>query len=167
MQGPVCRCPCPSLSSRTYPLQRLPMGLDLFQHRLVNPTWYLTTTAASIRETAVMFNNHRGEKLVGTLVDPPPAAAGTAADTLTAPVNRSSSSNAGSQAAPVVLLAHGYMSSRNSELLVRLSTALARSCQLSSFRFDFSGNGESEGEFRYGQYRCVCGGRLARVPGGG
>jgi alpha/beta superfamily hydrolase len=37
--------------------------------------------------------------------------------------------------------------------LVRLATALARSCQLSSFRFDFSGNGESEGEFRYGQYR--------------
>jgi hypothetical protein len=61
-----------------------------------------------------------------------------------------------------VLLAHGYMSSRNSELLVRLSTALARSCQLSSFRFDFSGNGESEGEFRYGQYRCDSGWRLSQ-----
>lgn len=38
-------------------------------------------------------------------------------------------------------------------LMVRLSTALGRSCGLSSFRFDFSGNGDSEGQFRYGQYR--------------
>lgn len=106
------------------------------------------------------FRNHRGEKLVGTLVDPPPthqpAETAASSSTRTSIENATSSSSSSSNASgsrPVVLLAHGYMSSRNSELLVRLSTALARTAQLSSFRFDFSGNGESEGEFRYGQYR--------------
>ena len=99
--------------------------------------------AAKLTETTVEFRNHRGEKLIGTLVEPPSAS-----------VNSDNNSSTSSSAAqPVALLAHGYMSSRNSELLVRLSTALARSAGLSSFRFDFSGNGDSEGEFRYGQYR--------------
>jgi alpha/beta superfamily hydrolase len=40
------------------------------------------------------------------------------------------------------------MSSRQSELLVRLATALARTGGLASLRFDFSGNGESGGRFR-------------------
>ncbi|WIA35809.1 hypothetical protein OEZ86_004196 [Tetradesmus obliquus] len=92
----------------------------------------------ALPEQQIEFLNHRGEKLVGTLTDPeaPHQAAAAAAGT-----------------APVVILAHGYMSSRNSELLVRLATAFGRSCKLASFRFDFSGNGDSEGEFRYGQYR--------------
>lgn len=87
----------------------------------------------------ISFVNQRNEVLVGSLEEPP-----------------STSSDAGT--VPVVVLAHGYMSSRHSELLVRLSTALRRSCGLSTFRFDFSGNGDSGGRFRYGGYRC------ARVP---
>ncbi|KAF6266282.1 Alpha/Beta hydrolase protein [Scenedesmus sp. NREL 46B-D3] len=108
--------------------------------------------AQALLETKIEFLNHRGEKLVGTLSDPesithmppppPPSAAG-------APQNAPQQQ----LLPPVVILAHGYMSSRNSELLVRLATAFGRSCKLSSFRFDFSGNGDSEGEFRYGQYR--------------
>lgn len=83
------------------------------------------------------MQNYRGETLVGTLTDPEPLQQHPTTVT------------------PVVLLAHGYMSTRHSELLVRLSTALANTCGLSSLRFDFSGNGDSEGSFRYGQYRCV------------
>jgi hypothetical protein len=129
-----------------------------FLHRLQNPSSYLAPApaAASLRETTVEFRNQRGEKLVGTLLDPPapPAAAAPAADTTAGSRQQGQDGSSSSSAArPVVLLAHGYMSSRNSELLVRLSTALGRSCGLSSFRFDFSGNGDSEGQFRYGQYR--------------
>lgn len=141
------------------------MSSCLFQHRIQNPCTYLTTAPASLQETRVEFSNHRGENLVGTLVDPPTTAQSAAsappaatsgspeAPPSSSTTNSSSSSNATAPLPPVVLLAHGYMSSRNSELLVRLATALARSSQLSSFRFDFSGNGESEGGFRYGQYR--------------
>jgi alpha/beta superfamily hydrolase len=102
----------------------------------------------------VEFFNHRGEKLVGTLVhpeEPLPATAAAAAGA--AATQQEQQLQQQQRLPPVVILAHGYMSSRNSELLVRLATAFARSCKLASFRFDFSGNGDSEGEFRYGQYR--------------
>jgi pimeloyl-ACP methyl ester carboxylesterase len=99
------------------------------------------------------FTNARGERLMGTLTLPEPSdgprptgGGGAAGPSPSAP-----------RRAPCVILAHGYMSTRNSELLVRLATALARDGGLASLRFDFSGNGESEGRFRYGCYRCVWG----------
>lgn len=86
---------------------------------------------AALPKTQVQFLNHRSEKLVGTLLDPEH----TADDPLTAAAAAgSAAAEAGSAAAPVVILAHGYMSSQNSELLVRLATALARNCQLASLR---------------------------------
>jgi len=96
----------------------------------------------SAGEQRIEFLNKRGDKLVGTLVLP-------ATSTTT---SSTSSSGSGSKPTPTVILAHGYMSSRNSELLIRIATALARE-GLASVRFDFSGNGESEGRFRYGCYR--------------
>jgi hypothetical protein len=118
------------------------------------PSWAI---AASLQETIVEFRNQRGERLVGTLVDPSPPALPPSAESRanSSPSSSSSSSSKAAATAPVVILAHGYMSSRNSELLVRLATVLASSCQVASFRFDFSGNGDSEGDFRYGQYRWV------------
>jgi hypothetical protein len=82
---------------------------------------------AALPKTQVQFLNHRSEKLIGTLLDPEHVTEHTADDPLTA-------AEAGSAAAPVVILAHGYMSSQNSELLVRLATALARNCHLASLR---------------------------------
>lgn len=59
---------------------------------------------AALQECELEFSSPEGHRLVGTLLHPAQEAARK----------------------PTVLLAHGYMSSRHSELLVRLATALAR-----------------------------------------
>lgn len=51
----------------------------------------------------------------------------------------------------VIILCHGFRSSKESGTLINLASALLEA-GLSAFRFDFSGNGESEGEFQYGNY---------------
>lgn len=51
----------------------------------------------------------------------------------------------------LVILCHGFRSSKESKTICHLGDALA-SKGISSFRFDFSGNGESEGNFEYGNY---------------
>lgn len=69
--------------------------------------------------------NKSGEKLVGVLHE------------------------AGSQ--KLVILCHGFRSSKNDNILVNLAAALEKE-GISSFRLDFSGNGESEGSFQFGNY---------------
>ncbi|KAF8057878.1 hypothetical protein HT031_005824 [Scenedesmus sp. PABB004] len=91
---------------------------------------------AALPQRTLEFANDRGERLVGTLTEPEPGGAG-----------------GDPELAPVVILAHGWMGSRHSELLVRLATALGRSAGLAALRFDFSGCGDSGGDLRYGQYR--------------
>ncbi|WJX24198.1 hypothetical protein P8452_13333 [Trifolium repens] len=49
----------------------------------------------------------------------------------------------------VVILCHGVRSSKDTRIIVNLAVALEKA-QISSFRFDFSGNGESEGSFENG-----------------
>eukprot|EP00250_Pteridium_aquilinum_P018150 c23969_g3_i1 orf=154-930(+) len=51
----------------------------------------------------------------------------------------------------LVILCHGLNSSKDVGLLVNLANSLSQA-GLSVFRFDFSGNGESEGEFQFGNY---------------
>mmetsp|Transcript_9660 Transcript_9660/g.29336 ORF Transcript_9660/g.29336 Transcript_9660/m.29336 type:complete len:257 (+) Transcript_9660:114-884(+) len=53
-----------------------------------------------------------------------------------------------SQSNDAVVLCHGFRSSRQSSTL----TAVAERLSLPAVRFDFSGNGESGGEFQYGNY---------------
>lgn len=79
--------------------------------------------------------NERGENLVGILED-------------------TTSSN-------VIILCHGFRSSKEDGVLTSLSSALI-AMGVSTLRFDFSGSGESEGNFQYGSYwkdaedlRCV------------
>ncbi|CAA0814263.1 alpha/beta-Hydrolases superfamily protein [Striga hermonthica] len=69
--------------------------------------------------------NNRGEKLVGVLHE--------------------------SGSTKIVVLCHGFRSSKESNTLVNLTAALENE-GISVFRFDFSGNGESEGSFMYGNY---------------
>lgn len=73
----------------------------------------------------ITVTNKHGEKLVGVL------------------------DNVGST--KLVVLCHGFLSSKDDGTLVNLSSSLS-SEGISSFRFDFSGNGESEGQFLYGSY---------------
>ncbi|KAL6615446.1 hypothetical protein ACP70R_037716 [Stipagrostis hirtigluma subsp. patula] len=77
-------------------------------------------------EQRVVVTNRHGEKLVGLL------------------------HHTGSNR--VVVLCHGFTASKNDSIIVDLAMALLKQ-GISVFRFDFSGNGESEGEFQYGNYR--------------
>ncbi|CAL5184620.1 unnamed protein product [Lathyrus oleraceus] len=74
----------------------------------------------------IIIPNKHGEKLVGTLHE-----SGTPTD--------------------IVILCHGFRCSKDNNLILNLAVAL-ENAQVSSFRFDFSGNGESEGSFQYGNY---------------
>lgn len=71
------------------------------------------------------MRNHHGENLVGILHD----AASTA----------------------LVVVCHGFQSSKEKIPMVNLAAALEKD-GISAFRFDFAGNGESEGSFQYGNY---------------
>ena len=50
-----------------------------------------------------------------------------------------------------MILCHGFASSRNSFHFPAIAKQLAQH-DVSSLRFDFSGNGDSEGQFEYGNY---------------
>ncbi|KAH0922370.1 hypothetical protein HID58_022388, partial [Brassica napus] len=52
----------------------------------------------------------------------------------------------------VVVLCHGFKSDKNNAILKNVAAALEKE-GISAFRFDFSGNGESEGGFNYGNYK--------------
>ncbi|KAJ4708208.1 alpha/beta-Hydrolases superfamily protein [Melia azedarach] len=77
------------------------------------------------QQRVVVPNNH-GEKLVGIL------------------------HKTGSK--ELVIVCHGFQSSKDRIPMVNLAAALERE-GISAFRFDFAGNGESEGSFQYGNYR--------------
>ncbi|KAK9699756.1 hypothetical protein RND81_08G194200 [Saponaria officinalis] len=77
-------------------------------------------------ERKVVVSNSHGEKLVGILHE------------------------TGSK--DLVIVCHGIKSSKEQIPMVSLAAALGEIGN-SAFRFDFAGNGESEGSFRYGNYR--------------
>ncbi|XP_038696707.1 uncharacterized protein LOC119993590 isoform X2 [Tripterygium wilfordii] len=52
----------------------------------------------------------------------------------------------------LVIVCHGLESSKDRIPMVTLATVLAKE-GVSAYRFDFAGNGESEGSFQYGNYR--------------
>ncbi|GJX41569.1 putative feruloyl esterase [Tanacetum coccineum] len=76
------------------------------------------------QERIVVVNKH-GEKLVGLLHE--------------------TGSN------EIVVLCHGFQSSKETNTMVNLANALQKE-GITAFRFDFAGNGESEGTFEYGNY---------------
>ncbi|PNT72252.1 hypothetical protein BRADI_2g41807v3 [Brachypodium distachyon] len=81
---------------------------------------------ASNPQQRVVITNKHGEELVGLLH----------------PVGSNN----------IVVLCHGFTASKNSSVIADLADALTKQ-GTSIFCFDFSGNGESGGEFQYGNYR--------------
>ncbi|XP_027333820.1 uncharacterized protein LOC113848482 [Abrus precatorius] len=51
----------------------------------------------------------------------------------------------------LVIVCHGFQSSKERIPMVNIAAALQKD-GISAFRFDFAGNGESEGSFQYGNY---------------
>ncbi|CAA0254968.1 unnamed protein product [Arabidopsis thaliana] len=51
----------------------------------------------------------------------------------------------------IVVLCHGFRSTKNDQVMKNVAAAIEKE-GISAFRFDFSGNGESEGSFYFGNY---------------
>lgn len=80
----------------------------------------------AVQQRRVVIENNHGEKLSGILHE------------------------TGSK--QLVIVCHGFQSSKERIPMVNLAAALEKE-GISAFRFDFAGNGESEGSFQYGNYR--------------
>ncbi|GMI81297.1 hypothetical protein like AT1G29840 [Hibiscus trionum] len=78
-----------------------------------------------IEQQRVVIQNKHGEKLVGLLHE------------------------TGSK--EIVILCHGFRSTKADRTMVTLAAALEKE-GITDFRFDFAGNGESEGSFEFGNY---------------
>ncbi|KAK4774955.1 hypothetical protein SAY86_009890 [Trapa natans] len=83
------------------------------------------SASSVITQQRVIIPNKHGEKLVGSLHE------------------------TGSR--EIVILCHGFISNKEDTTMVNLAVALEKE-GITAFRFDFSGNGESEGSFEYGNY---------------
>ncbi|KAF8388806.1 hypothetical protein HHK36_025486 [Tetracentron sinense] len=79
-----------------------------------------------IQQQRIIIQNNYGEKLVGVLHE--------------------------TGSTEFVILCHGFRSTKEHNTMVNLAAALEKA-GISSFRFDFAGNGESEGLFQYGNYQ--------------
>ncbi|KAK4432894.1 hypothetical protein Salat_1051600, partial [Sesamum alatum] len=86
---------------------------------------FLIAQNPAAMQQKITIQNKRGQNLVGILHD--------------------------TGSANLVVLCHGFRSSKEYNTMLSLAAAL-ESEGISVFRFDFSGNGESEGSFEYGNY---------------
>ncbi|EOA24591.1 hypothetical protein CARUB_v10017865mg [Capsella rubella] len=82
-------------------------------------------SSQGIQEQRIVIPNSHNEKLVGLLHE--------------------------TGSIEIVVLCHGFRSNKNFEIMKNVAVAIEKE-GISAFRFDFSGNGESEGSFYYGNY---------------
>ncbi|OMO67281.1 hypothetical protein CCACVL1_20640 [Corchorus capsularis] len=101
-----------------------PFGKD-FMDRLKKDGFIDVKNQTGIEQQRVIIPNKHGEKLVGLLHE------------------------TGSK--EIIVLCHGFRSTKADQIMVNLAVALEKE-GISSFRFDFAGNGESEGSFEFGNY---------------
>lgn len=107
-----------------FPLQQLRFPDPAKGNRCFRRMTTMAGDAVTEPQKTIILNDH-GEQLVGLLHD------------------------TGSK--EVVVLCHGFRSSKEHRTMVNLSVALENE-GISAFRFDFAGNGESDGSFAYGNY---------------
>ncbi|XP_017604971.1 uncharacterized protein LOC108451796 isoform X1 [Gossypium arboreum] len=100
--------------------------------RISKPNSTISTMAHShstqkpvIERQRMIIPNKHGEKLVGLLHE--------------------------TESKEIVILCHGFRSRKDYNTMTNLAAALEKE-GISVFRFDFAGNGESEGSFQYGNY---------------
>ncbi|KAK9059601.1 hypothetical protein SSX86_020305 [Deinandra increscens subsp. villosa] len=94
---------------------------------LTRDNFYAVSTFTSgAEQQKIIIKNNCGEKLVGLLHE------------------------TGSK--EIVIVCHGFQGTKEYSMMVELACALEKQ-GISAFRFDFSGNGESEGLFEFGNYR--------------
>ncbi|TVU34216.1 hypothetical protein EJB05_16047 [Eragrostis curvula] len=127
---------CKSIFCKGYPalVQSIPLPPSLGScaaaiHLATSPHYLkglINISHTAALEQRVVVPNRHGENLVGVL------------------------HHTGSK--KVVVLCHGFTSTKDDGLVIDLTAVLIKQ-GISVFRFDFSGNGESEGEFQYGNYR--------------
>ncbi|XP_076909517.1 uncharacterized protein LOC143566800 [Bidens hawaiensis] len=86
----------------------------------------MTSANLGIKEEKIVIKNNCREKLVGLLHE------------------------TGSK--EIVIVCHGFQGTKEYSMMAELCIALEKQ-GISAFRFDFSGNGESEGSFEFGNYR--------------
>ncbi|KAG7564797.1 Alpha/Beta hydrolase fold [Arabidopsis suecica] len=82
-------------------------------------------SSKGIQEQRIVIQNSHNEKLVGLLHE--------------------------TGSTEIVVLCHGFRSNKNNQIMNNVAAAIEKE-GISAFRFDFSGNGESEGSFYYGNY---------------
>ncbi|GAV78494.1 Abhydrolase_5 domain-containing protein [Cephalotus follicularis] len=121
----------PSQTVLSFPLHEVPLiSSSIYQK---NSTFALrmaqsqsqSTQNPVIEQKKVIVENKYGEKLVGLLHE--------------------------TGSPHLVILCHGFRSTKEDDTMVNLAVALQNE-GISAFRFDFAGNGESEGSFEYGNY---------------
>ncbi|XP_010090057.2 putative uncharacterized protein YDL057W [Morus notabilis] len=79
-----------------------------------------------VQQKRLIVPNKYGEKLVGLLHD--------------------------TGSVEIVILCHGFQATKEHRIMINVAVALEKE-GISAFCFDFSGNGESEGTFEYGNYK--------------
>lgn len=111
--------------SSDFPLPQVRINPSRRRTITLQVAYNMTQNPAAVQKKISVLNQHN-EKLVGVLHD------------------------TGSM--EIVILCHGFRSSKDFNTMMNLAVSLEKE-GISAFRFDFPGNGESEGSFQYGNYR--------------
>ncbi|XP_022729438.1 uncharacterized protein LOC111284773 [Durio zibethinus] len=113
-----------TLSSLKFPLHQIHSisSATSLSLRMAHPH---SAQSPVIEQQRVIIPNKHGEKLVGLLHE--------------------------TRSKEIVVLCHGFKSTKADRTMVNLALALEKE-GISAFRFDFAGNGESEGSFEFGNY---------------
>ena len=107
------------------------------------------TPRALLRRRVEFPSKEKGVNLVGELVWPSDERSSLVQSSMPA-TSSTLTTSASEKTLPVSVLAHGLADDRDSFLLPRLAEELALRIGVASLRFDFRGNGESGGAFRFG-----------------